>query len=133
MADKDKDKDTGKKKKKNKKTKIFVSPELSTDEGKDTKNFTKGITIGGSKGKLKGDLNIKSSKNTFPGGDQTRNSARLEGGGKGLTFYIEKGKSNRGRKDKKLGVTFSKTFNKGGRVGLKSGGLAKRGKGCEIK
>jgi|TARA_R110002012_G_scaffold33201_2_gene97519 hypothetical protein len=131
MADKDKDKD--KKKKKNKKTKIFVSPELSTNEGKDTKNFTKGITIGGGKGKLKGNLNLKSSKDTFPGGDQTRKSAKLEGGGKGLTFYIEKGKSNRGRKDKSIGLTFSKTFNKGGRVGFKSGGLAKRGKGCEIK
>ena len=125
MADKDK--------KKKKKTTIFVIPELSTDEGKDFKNFTKGITIGGGRGKLSGNLNLKSSKDKFTGGDQTRNSARLEGGGKGLTFYIEKGKSNRGRKDKSIGLTFSKTFNKGGRVGLKSGGLAKRGKGCEIK
>ena len=125
MADKDK--------KKKKKTTIFVIPELSTDEGKDFKNFTKGITIGGGRGKLSGNLNLKSSKDKFTGGDQTRNSARLEGGGKGLTFYIEKGKSNRGRKDKSIGLTLSKTFNKGGRVGFKSGGLAKRGKGCEIK
>ena len=125
MIDKDK--------KKKKKTTIFVIPELSTDEGKDFKNFTKGITIGGGRGKLSGNLNLKSSKDKFTGGDQTRNSARLEGGGKGLTFYIEKGKSNRGRKDKSIGLTLSKTFNKGGRVGFKSGGLAKRGKGCEIK